>query len=376
MARDKYMVMHKGIARWKLDNPFENWLSYRADKSEYWKRLYVWYYWLFDHKYYMGGVKLINKQLGVFQKEWAGIKRSLVVRDMVYSLHRFGADFQDYWNYGFLHLSATGKERFVVDKLRYGYDDLLCSPEAINLVSDKYQCYCRLRPYYKREAIGCYEKTDAEIFYSFAQRNRNFIYKPLASDCGKGVKKVCLAGNEIERFFEESIAHGSFIVEQLIEQSDQMAQLHPQSINTVRVMTFTSRDEVSVVATSLRIGVGDSVTDNAGSGGIFTSVDPATGIIVCKARNYKGDCFLKHPDTHVVIPGFQIPAWDELLDMVQKMAVEIEGARLISWDFSYSKAGWVVVEVNTGGDWIILQAAQKEPLKSRLYRLMDKLKNE
>lgn len=54
MPRDKYLVMHKGIARWKLNNSFENWLSYKADNSEWWKRLYVWYYRLFDRRYYKG----------------------------------------------------------------------------------------------------------------------------------------------------------------------------------------------------------------------------------------------------------------------------------------------------------------------------------
>lgn len=33
----------------------------------------------------------------------------------------------------------------------------------------------------------------------------------------------------------------------------------------------------------------------------------------------------------------------------------------------------VIVEVNTGGDWIILQAAQNEPLKKKLYEFIDEL---
>ena len=95
---------------------------------------------------------------------------------------------------------------------------------------------------------------------------------------------------------------------------------------------------------------------------------------VCKACNYRGGKYIKHPDTRVVIPGFQIPAWDDLKEIVHRVALELENGVLISWDFSYSKNGWVIVEVNTGGDWIILQAAQKEPLKSRLYELIDKMK--
>ncbi len=38
-------------AVWKLDTPFENWLSYKADKSEFFKRLYVLYYVIFDNEY-------------------------------------------------------------------------------------------------------------------------------------------------------------------------------------------------------------------------------------------------------------------------------------------------------------------------------------
>lgn len=374
MSRDKYLVMHKGIARWKLDNPLENWLSYKADKSEWWKRIYVWFYWLFDHKYYVGGIKMINKQLEIFKAEWHGIKRSYVVRDMIYSLHRFGADFQDYWNYGFLNLSAVGKERFVVDKLRYGYDDILSTPEVIDLVSDKYACYCKLKPYYKREALGCYNKKDIVKFRDFVQRNHQFIYKPLSSDCGKGVQKIDLAEDEVNEFFDANIVNGPFIVEQLINQNEIMARLHPHSINTVRVVTFTSAGQVNIVATSLRMGCRGAVADNAGSGGIFTSIDPETGLVVCKACNYRGEKYIKHPNTGVIIPGFQIPAWDDLKEIVHKVALELEKGVLISWDFSYSKNGWVIVEVNTGGDWIILQAAQKEPLKSRLYELIDKMK--
>ena len=50
--KEKYYIVSKTISRWKLDNKFENWLGYKADKSEFWKRLYVLYYRLFDNKYY------------------------------------------------------------------------------------------------------------------------------------------------------------------------------------------------------------------------------------------------------------------------------------------------------------------------------------
>lgn len=189
MAKDKYLIIYKGIARWKLNNPIENWLSYRADKSELWKYIYVLYYQLFDRKYYQAGLKLIENQLKVYEKEWKGISRNYVIRDMVYSLHRFGADFQDYWNYNFLNLSAIGRERYVVDKLRYGYDVILSTPEIERLVSDKYLCYQKFQQYYKRDILGCYNINDIKSFISFMQKHHAAIYKPLNLDCGRGVKK-------------------------------------------------------------------------------------------------------------------------------------------------------------------------------------------
>lgn len=377
--RDRYLIIHKGIARWKLNNPFENWLSYKADKSEFWKCIYVLYYQIFDYKYYNVGLHFINKQLEIHKAKWKGVSRSYVIRDMVYSLHRFGADFQDYWSYDFLSKSPIGKERWITDKLRYGYDDILSSSEVISLVSDKYKCYCEFKEYYKRDALGCYTNEDYTDFVEFVKKHPSFIYKPLCAFSGKGIKKITLSENLIQDFFNASIRTGSFIVEEIIEQHKDFEYIHPQSINTIRVTTFTLNNRVEILATSLRMGVGNSIADNAGNGGIFSSIDPQSGIIVCPASNYIGGKYIKHPDTNVVIPGIKIPSWDELKSTIKEVASKLNNkyneATLISWDFAYSTKGWIIVEVNTGGGWRILQAPQKEPLKEQLYKLIDEWTN-
>ena len=377
--KDRYLIIHKGIARWKLNNLFENWLSYKADYSELWKRIYVLYYKIFDYKYYKGGLKYINNQLEIHKEKWEGIPRNFVIRDMVYSLHRFGADFQDYWSFEFLLKSSIEKSRWVTDKLRYGYDDLLSSHDVIALVEDKYKCYCEFIDFYKRDALGCYGKDDYAAFKQFTEKHPQFIYKPLNAFSGRGIQKVDLINDSNQNFFDENIKKGPFIIEEIIKQNEKISYIHPQSINTIRVVTFAFNNRIEILATSLRMGVGNSIADNAGNGGIFTSVDTETGIIVCPASNYKGDKILKHPDTNITIPGIQIPNWDELISITKEVALKFKkkynNATLISWDFSYSIKGWVIVEVNTGGGWRILQAAQKEPLKKQLYKLIDELVN-
>lgn len=380
MKKDKYLIIHKGIARWKLNNPIENWLSYKADQSEFWKRIYVEYYKIFDYKYYKGGIKFINTQLDIHKDKWKGIPRNYIIRDMVYSLHRFGADFQDYWSFEFLYKSSIEKARWVTDKLRYGYDDLLSSHDVITLVEDKYKCFCEFKDYYKRDALGCYNKNDFENFSKFVERHPQFILKPINAFSGKGIRRIELTKDSIQYFFEENINNGPFIIEEIIKQHEDLSYIHPQSINTIRIATFTFNGRVEILATSLRMGVGNSIADNAGNGGIFTSIDTETGIIVCPASNYKGDKYLKHPDTNVIIPGIQIPYWNKLISTTKEVALKLykkyNNAILISWDFSLSTKGWIIVEVNTGGGWRILQASQKQPLKERLYKLMDEVYND
>ena len=60
---EKYFIVAKSITRWKLDNQFENWLSYKADESEFWKRLYVLYYIIFDYKYHCCPLKNVDDNI-------------------------------------------------------------------------------------------------------------------------------------------------------------------------------------------------------------------------------------------------------------------------------------------------------------------------
>lgn len=41
MKQEQYFALSPRIAKWKLNSSFENWLSYKADSSEFWKRCYM-----------------------------------------------------------------------------------------------------------------------------------------------------------------------------------------------------------------------------------------------------------------------------------------------------------------------------------------------
>lgn len=111
--------------------------------------------------------------------------------------------------------------------------------------------------------------------------------------------------------------------------------------------------------------------DNAGSGGIYASVDPKYGFVQTDAINYKGEHFNLHPDTNIQIVGYKFPKWNEAVSMIYDMAMNIKGTTLVSWDIAYSDKGWVMVEANDNGDWSIIQSNQKIGKKAELFSYMD-----
>jgi hypothetical protein len=111
--------------------------------------------------------------------------------------------------------------------------------------------------------------------------------------------------------------------------------------------------------------------DNAGAGGMFAVINPEYGFVETSARRYNTEEYYIHPDSGVIIPGFQLPKWDEAKEMIKRMVLSFPEATMVSWDLCYSTKGWMMVEANDNGDWSIIQANKKTGIKPLLYSLMD-----
>lgn len=372
MKKDRYFGISPRLTPWKKDNWFENWLSYRADNSEFWKFLYVSYYKLSDRKYYNGGLKLIDRWLEMYKSLWEGnFTKEQLIRDMVYCHHRYGISFQDYWIYEFINQSNFARCQFVPDKLRYHYCDILNDGKVLPLTTDKYACYKVFKKFYKRDVLGLYKEEDYNLFEEFCQKHDKFIYKPLSEHSGHGIQLVISANINLSDFFSDRIKHGSFVVEEVIVQGEGVARMHSACVNSFRVVTFTINGNVNIIGVTWRIGSGKAVMDNAGAGGMFAVVNPEKGFVETPARRYNTEEYYVHPDSGQTIVGYQLPDWDEALATIKEIATTLEGATMVSWDLCYSNKGWMMVEANDNGDWSIIQSNKKVGKKPLLYSYMD-----
>lgn len=146
------------------------------------------------------------------------------------------------------------------------------------------------------------------------------------------------------------------MLEELIEQSQELGKFHQNSVNTVRFATYAKNGKISNLFSIFRMGVGESVVDNASAGGIFAKIDIQTGIINSYAKTLKNaNEYLRHPDTKICILGYQIPKWNELCEIAQEAAKAFQEYPYISFDFALTDEGWKMIEANARGGFDLYQ---------------------
>ncbi len=347
------------IAKWKHENLLENLLGMWADCSEIGKRFYVLYYYLTDHKYYINGLKHIDAAIMLFTKSYSqssykqlyNKSKSQLMRDMIYSLHRFGASFNDYFWFKFYNLSATGRAQFVTDKLRHTYIDQFNNRNNKDIFDNKIKTYETFKKYYKRDICPIQSIENEDALKQMLKKHEKVLLKPLSANCGKGVKVYY--SDELKQIGIKgilSIYRDGCVVEELLTQNNILGEVHPKSLNTIRLATVKVGNVVEYFP-FIRFGRNENVVDNAGAGGLFSKIDPETGIVQSAADEY-GNHYLIHPETKKQIIGMIIPKWKEVKELANELMAIIPDNHSVGWDFAFVNDQWLLIEANYCGEFI------------------------
>ena len=144
---------------------------------------------------------------------------------------------------------------------------------------------------------------------------------------------------------------GQYLWQERIVQNEHMSKIHPQSVNTVRLITFNNNGNIELFSATLRVGTHGRPVDNWSAGGIAVGVDIDTG----KARKkgiYKpgyGASVEIHPNSNIPFLGFQIPMFEEIIELTKRLHGYFYGVHSIGWDIAFTPSGPVFVEGND--DW-------------------------
>lgn len=297
-------------------------------------------------------------------------------RDMVYCRMQYHILFNEYFLYNFRHKNKSNCSRkgFIPNADRRKYLRLLGTEKGRVILNNKYKAYKELSKFYKRDMIRIAPDSDFKEFEAFIKKHPVFVKKPINKSLGAGVALVNSKDyKNLKDLFENLQKNGVTILEEQVFQHKKMASLHPDSLNTVRVVTYLKDDgEVIIHLPFIKIGQGGSFVDNGGAGGIFALVDADTGKLITDGKDEANKVYVTHPNTGVKIKDFQIPEWKK----VKKFAIEIAKAfphtKYIGWDIAISKdKGPLIIEGNSRTQFYGQQITDEIGKKKSMEKLIN-----
>lgn len=204
------------------------------------------------------------------------------------------------------------------------------------------------------------------------------IIKPADGSLGIGVKKIFRQdASEQTRELYEKCVRAKMLLEECVKGCKELQAFHPQSLNSIRLVTMAFRGKAVAFGALFRMGIGDMIIDNVHAGGFCTQVNMETGVIESNGLTTSGLLVTKHPDTGLVIKGTQIPHWDEIVDFCLR-AARVTKNIITGWDIVVTDDGQVeLIEVNNRPDFDGgMQAPLKRGVKRQVYETLDDLLGE
>ena len=191
------------------------------------------------------------------------------------------------------------------------------------------------------------------FFESLFDRNKTdeLFLRPHADYGGRGCFKITKL--DFQSNFDaiyKTLVNGNFVHTEVLKQHDEINKIHDKSVNTLRIITLiTSEGTIEIVSALMRFGVGDSVVDNATSGGFFVGINLDDGVLKLIGNylpEHGGGEITGHPDSGFKFEGFKVPYYKEACDSVIN-AVKMIPDRFIGWDVAITVDGPIIIESNS-----------------------------
>lgn len=181
----------------------------------------------------------------------------------------------------------------------------------------------------------------------FGSGGRNIFFFDLATPDGPAALDAFVAG--------ECRRGRTWLVEDAVDQADELARLHPPSLNTFRIMTWIGpRGAPQVMYTMLKMGVGGRRTDNAHTDGLYVKVDER-GALAPRAWDEQHRFHMVHPNSGVPFAGIRLSVVPAVHQLALQCAELFPDCAFVGWDIAVGTTGPVVLEGNSSPGLTIIQ---------------------
>lgn len=278
----------------------------------------------------------------------------------------------EYMIFGFYGLSLSQQKSFLTDTEA----TLLMRPynaQSEPYLKDKVRFLHTFGDFISRDWLYLPDSSPEE-FMAFLERHGEAAMKPALSSWGIGFKKLSLAEaretEDFEALFYE-LANKKYLAEEFLRSGAELARFHPQSLNTIRLISFSSGDRFQVFGAGLRVGNKGRHVDNAHGGGIFCEIDPESGVIITDGLDECGNYYRLHPMTGCPFKGQRIPCWDEVKELCRRAAGTLPFLRVVGWDVAILPEGRLeLIEGNHNPGMNIVQAPAKHGVHDKFAAML------
>lgn len=265
----------------------------------------------------------------------------LIFLDIVYCGLKYQAGYIDYNLYEMYRMNKFERKTIITRGINNEYIKKYNNPNFIKYFTKKTEFNKVFAKYLNRDWLEL-TGNNLKEFEKFCKKHEMIIVKPDSESCGKGVELINTKEHELDTLYQDLMNNSQIVVEEQAIQCDKLSRLHPESINTVRVVTLLG----TVVVAFLRIGNNHNHVDNFNHEGLVAPIDIEDGIIKYPAIDKKKNLYEKHPLTNKEIVNLKIPKWEEIKNLCETAALEIPEVGYIGWDVCVGKDKCFFIEGN------------------------------
>lgn len=163
------------------------------------------------------------------------------------------------------------------------------------------------------------------------------------------------------KMIREKYQGQDFFFEKQLIQEPVLSQFNPDTVNTIRVLTYKEK----VVSAAVRFGGKGSFVDNTAKGGVAVSLDIESGYLQSYGlREYDLTHYMEHPGSHLKFENTYVTQWPAVKALVEKVLNYLPYYNSVGFDVATTTDGPVIIEINTGAGVYLSQMGKDYGLES------------
>jgi len=288
------------------------------------------------------------------------ISKYFYLLDWLFAFLLHGASINDYFAYGFYKTRYNGRREFITyrqhKKIQNKCNKII---EDRQLCRDKVKFNNCFNNYLGRQWLDIDHCTFDE-FKDFVSSVDSIFVKDNNGFCGRNIEVYKSEDVQLQELYMKLKGDDKhkYIIEEKLLQTGELAEFHPWSVNTIRIVTIYDdrSDVVHFMKANLRIGNKKNKLDNFHHEGIAAHIDIDTGVITSLGYDKYNNTYINHPVTNKQIVGFVVPYWQKCKQHVEDIARLFTTVRYVGWDIVLQDNGsFLLIEANDNADHDIQQ---------------------